>query len=164
MEDKEFVKFIKSLSPEIAREVKSANRRRKEHGFVICSTNRKLRIGGLCVGEKCGVELKPCPDGEKTIASFHTHPSDDILPSENDVMMSFLKGEEFLCIANKKSQTRCWRLAEWSDDLNDFLNNVRAGQNDFTYMSKGIKQLSTDIFRKEGKIIKQVAEFDARDY
>jgi proteasome lid subunit RPN8/RPN11 len=75
------------------RAIKEARDRDREHGFII---NEDGELQKYCEGNKCGVLLEN--DGERQPATYHTHPSGAVNPSDQDLILSVYNYMNYFCI------------------------------------------------------------------
>lgn len=149
--------IIKGFADEIDWATRETKRRKIEHGFNICMEDGRVTRGDRCSGEQCDIQMKSC-GAVQTLASVHTHPGGVLIPSPNDIVSSWMSGEEFFCIANPKGMVRCWTMPN-TEAFNLF---VRIVIGDHYQSPEAQKLLLDDIIYKGNKIIKQVSEFDIK--
>jgi len=94
----------KDFTKETIEKMKSTTKETKdfELGFVFCRKgNEKISYGKpICVGEYCSVDTvkSKCKSNEKNIGSFHTHPTNDIVSTQDLVSAH---DQDVMCVGRK---------------------------------------------------------------
>lgn len=109
-----------------------SEKEKREHGFRFCK-NDKIKVTDICTGTECNLPLRHCPEGNKTIGSFHTHPTTikgmvNYL-SDEDIYTEATDQSEFAClgtIENNIPKIKCY-LPNYSMEKSiiDFRNDYR---------------------------------------
>ena len=77
---------------------------------TICLKNGKIYWGSEAKGDSHSVTLfTRCPEGGKTIGTYHSHPGGTTEPSSQDLKAMRQAGLEHLCISDD-NETRCYRV------------------------------------------------------
>lgn len=96
------------IKEEMKKETRETNRDNKERGFAICSKDRSYISGEKCIGTKCRVPIKECPENTIKVGLFHTHPGEDTYPSPIDVAFRLLtERKSFIMCMGSGSEIRC---------------------------------------------------------
>lgn len=91
-----------------------SEKEKREYGFRFCK-NDKIKVSDMCIGTTCNLRLKHCPEENKTIGSFHTHPTNikgrvNYL-SDEDICTEISDKSEFAClgtIENNIPKIKCY--------------------------------------------------------
>jgi len=132
--DDELIATAEQYRPTMEKLLWETQRDRKERGFRVCYDveEGKPYTQEICVGEECGVPMKPCPHG---LMTFHTHPpGGGWVPSPGDVVNGFGAGDLLECVGAVRSRraktggVACYRLNKNFDEIEEFLRTWMAGQ------------------------------------
>lgn len=83
-----------------------SEKEKREHGFRFCK-NDEIKVSDTCIGTACNLPLRHCPEGNRTIGSFHTHPTNikgrvNYL-SDEDIYTEATDQSEFACLGTMEN-------------------------------------------------------------
>jgi len=88
---------------------------RNEQGFTLCrlKTGRLVR-GPVFEGEPTSLRMPvACPAGAAPVGTYHTHPSGDAEPSQQDMDSTRAAGLRFVCVGvPEKGTVRCFDVTQ----------------------------------------------------
>ena len=91
------LKFTKKTIDDIMTFMKAGWKSNAEVGLKLCGDERDMKLGPLCFGEVCAVEIRDCGD-KPLLGSLHTHPHSQPLLNDGDIMSGAVAREKVMCI------------------------------------------------------------------
>jgi len=82
-----------------------SEKEKREYGFRFCK-NDEIKITDTCIGTECNLTLRHCPEENRTVGSFHTH------PTTIKGRVNYLSDEDIYTEASDKSEFACLGLME----------------------------------------------------
>jgi len=82
-----------------------------------------------CTGTECSVpsekaDMLSCPISTKQIGDYHTHPSEDITISRDDILHTAISNRQFFCIGtSKKDIVKCYGIKDRT--ISEIGNDIR---------------------------------------
>jgi hypothetical protein len=126
-----------------------SEKERREHGFRFCK-NDKIKVTDTCIGTQCNLTLGYCPEGNITIGSFHTH------PTNIKGKVNYLSDEDIYTEASDKSEFACLGLVENNvPKIKCYLPNYG--------MDKSIIDFRNDYRDKYGTKVREYNPTDKKD-
>lgn len=126
---------IKKKTIESLRKAKETNR---EHGFNLCSHNKKIIATYIERGDKDSIGIRDrCPKGARFMGALHIHtrPSlkKDAIPSHTDIKKSIADNMTFFCVGTNianKGIVRCFNRKDLESEIVRIIREDKSGINE----------------------------------